>query len=185
MHLEKFIFCLEAVIDSATPTKTPTVYGLEQLALHGIASIYNYCDGIEELEDRLGNLLFEDEHFKEYEIIYLVVQGTGAAIQLGGYNYSLDEIAELFEGKMTEKIIHFSNTNALDLTEEEAHYFLAVSGARALSGYGLESVSISSLPLDQLFFRLCQDEYDLTEVVEVMHEKHFVACKALDFRLYY
>lgn len=185
MNDEKFIFCLEAISDSETPTKTPTIYELEQLALHGIASIYNYCDSIEELEDRLGNLFYDDEHFTEYEIIYLVMQGTADNIELGNYTYNLEEIAELFEGKMNGKIIHFSNTKSLDLTEEAAHYFLAVSGARAVSGYGKDSVSMRSLPLDQLFFRLCQDEHELTDVVELMHEKHFAACKALDFRLYY
>jgi hypothetical protein len=97
----------------------------------------------------------------------------------------LQEIAELFEGKMKGKIIHFANSKPLDLPQEEAQYFLDVSGARAVSGYGLDSVSVDSLPLDQLFFSLCQEEHDLTEVVELMHQKNYVACKALDFRLYY
>lgn len=185
MNAEKFIFCLEAISDSKFPESTPTIKGLEQLALQGIESIYNFCDSIEELEERLGALVYDDKHFKEYEIIYLVVQGTEDSIQLSNYFYTLQEIAELFEGKMKGKIIHFANTKPLDLTQDDAQYFLDVSGARAISGYGLNSVSVASLPLDQLFFNLCQDEHDLTEVVELLHEKQYVACKALDFRLYY
>jgi hypothetical protein len=185
MNLEKYIYCLEALPDSKTVAETPTYAGLEQLALQGITSIYNYCDSIEELEERLGILVYDDLHFKEYEIIYLVMQGEGNAIELDAYNYTLDEIAELFEGKMKGKIIHFSNTKTLDLTQEEAQFFLDVSGARAISGYGRDSVSVSSLPLDQLFFTLCQETSDLIEIVELLHEKNYVACKALDFRLYY
>lgn len=185
MNSEKFIFCLEAVSDSQIPENTPTIAGLEQLALLGIDSIYNYCESIEELEERLGNLVYDDKHFKEYQIIYFVMQGSEDSIQLNDYFYSLQEIAELFEGKMKGKIIHFANTKPLDLTQEEAQYFLDVSGARAISGYGLNSVSIDSLALDQLFFTLYQDEDDLIEVVELLHQKNYIACKALDFRLYY
>lgn len=185
MTTEKFIFCLEAISDSAYPEQTPVIAGLETLALQGITSIYNYCDSIEELEERLGALVYDDAHFKEYEIIYLVMEGDQNTIQLNDYLYTLQEIAELFEGKMKGKIIHFANTKPLDLAPEEAQYFIDVSGARALSGYGLDSVSVNSLPLDQLFFSLCQEEHDLKEVVELMHQKNYMACKALDFRLYY
>jgi hypothetical protein len=185
MHTEKFIFCLEAISDSEKPENTPVLTGLEELALQGIDSIYNYCDSIEELEERLGALVYDDKHFKEYEIIYLVMQGAEDTIQLNDYYYSLQEIAELFEGKMKGKIVHFANTKPLDLLREEAQYFLDVSGARAISGYGRGSSSTHSLPLDQLFFSLCQDEHDLKEVVELLHQKNYIACKALDFRLYY
>ena len=185
MNAEKFIFCLEAVADSEFPEKTQTITGLEPLALQGIDSIYNFCDSIEEFEERLGALVYDDKHFKEYEIIYFVMQGEEHSIQLNNYYYSLQEIAELFEGKMKGKIIHFANSKPLDLRQEEAQYFLDVSDARAISGYGLSSTAVGSLPLDQLFFSLCQDESDLAEIVELLHQKNYAACKALDFRLYY
>ncbi len=185
MSAEKFIFCLEAVSDSEFPESTPTILGLEQLALNGIDSIYNFCDSIEEFEERLGALVYDDKHFKEYEIIYFVMQGEEHSIQLNNYFYTMQEIAELFEGKMKGKIIHFANSKPLDLQPEEAQYFLDVSGARALSGYGVSNKAVGSLPLDQLFFSLCQDGYEVTEVVELLHQKSYTACKALDFRMYY
>jgi hypothetical protein len=43
-------------------------------------------------------------------------------ICLHDYYYSLEEIAELFEGKLKGKIVHFSNKKR-DLTAEEAQYF--------------------------------------------------------------
>jgi len=185
MYLEKYIFCLEAIPDSENPIETQTLKGLEQIAVKGISSIYNYCDTIEELEERLGTLVYDDAHFEEYEIIYLVMEGAENNIQLNDYYYSLQEIAELFEGKMKGKIIHFANSKPLDLKLDEAQYFLDVSGARAVSGYGLDSVSVSSLPLDLLFFEACQEEHDLKSVVELLHKSNYIACKALDFRLYY
>lgn len=186
MDYDKFIFCLEAVPDAEVHTITETVKNLEQLALQkGIDSIYKTCDTIEGLEESLNVLLYEDHNFKNYEIIYLIMQGEGNNICLNNYYYSIEEIAELFEGKMTGKILHFANEKILDLTEEEAQYFLDVTGARAISGYGTTFNNVTSSDLDKAFFSLFEDEDDVIEIVEELHQKHYALCKLLDFRLYY
>jgi hypothetical protein len=186
MNPDKFIFCLEAVLDAENPTTTEAVKNLEQLALEqGITSIHKTCDTIEGLEESLNALRYEDHNFSNYEIIYLLMQGEANTICLNEYHYSLEEIAELFEGKMTGKILHFANTKVLDLNEEEAQYFLDITGARAISGYGIASHKGSSSPLDNAFFSLCNKEEDVVEIVEELHEKYYTICQQLDFRLYY
>lgn len=183
---EKFIFCLEGVQDVEKASLTEVVKSLELLAIDdGIASIYKTCDTIEGLEESLGTLLYDDHNFKDYEIIYLVMKGNENSICLYDYYYSLEEIAELFEGKMKGKIVHFANTIALDLDADEAQYFLDVTGARAISGYVTESLTVKSYSLDKAFFRLCQELDDVVDIVEELHQKHFAVCKLLDFRLYY
>lgn len=183
---DKFIFCLEAVPDIETETTTEAFKNLEKLAVEqGIDSIYKTCDTIEGLEESLSILLYEDHNFKNYEIIYLIMQGEANNICLNDYYYSLEEIAEVFEGRMRGKILHFANAKPLDLSPEEAQYFLDITGARALSGYGLASDKMTSSKLDNVFFSLCQDEDDVVEIVEALHEKYYTACKLLDFRLYY
>ena len=185
MHQETFIFCLEAVQDVDNVYETETVKGLEQLATQGIDSIYQTCDSIETLEESLATLLYDDHQFTNYEIIYLVMTGEENNICLNNYYYSLEEIAEIFEGKMRGKIIHFANSKPLDLTSEESQYFLDITGAKAISGYGNYTSKVSSGVLDKLFFRICQDRDDIVEIVELLHEYHYGACKLLDFRLYY
>jgi len=186
MDYEKFIFCLEAVPDIDTNTTTETLKNLEQLAFEqGIDSIYKTCDTIEGLEESLNTLLYDDHNFKNYEIIYLIMQGESNNICLNGYYYSLEEIAEIFEGRMKGKILHFANAKVLDLTEEEAQYFLDITGAKAISGYGDAYNNITSSNLDKAFFSLFEDEDDITEIVEELHQKHYTLCKLLDFRLYY
>lgn len=186
MDSDKFIFCLEAVPDIETVTITEVVKNLEQLALEqGITSIYKTCDTIEGLEESLSALRYDDHNFKDYEIIYLVMQGEGNNICLNDYYYSLEEIAELFEGKLTGKILHFANTKILDLNEEEAQYFLDITGAQAISGYGAVSYKLPSIAIDKAFFSLCQELDDVIEIVEELHQKHYALCKLLDFRLYY
>lgn len=186
MDSEKFIFCLEAVPDTELETMTETVKNLEQLAFDlGISSIYKTCDSIESLEDSLSTLLYDDHNFKDYEIIYLVMQGENNNICLNDYYYSLEEIAELFEGKMKGKILHFANTKSLDLSEEEFQYFLDITGARAISGYRTKHQNIASSLIDRSFFSLCNEMDDVTEIVEELFQKHYALCKLLDFRLYY
>ena len=187
MENEKFIFCLEAIPDVENTDTTDVLKTLEDMALQqGITSIYKACDDIEGLEESLNNLLYEDHNFKDYEIIYLVMPGEPNNILLNNYYYSIEEIAELFEGRMTGKVIHFANKKILDLTDEESQYFLDVTGARAISGYGTKLSSISSVgTIDRIFFSLYQENEDLKEVVEEMFQKHYNLCKLLDFRLYY
>jgi hypothetical protein len=186
MDFDTFIFCLEAVPDIETATSTEVVKNLEELALkQGITSIYKTCDTIEGLEESLNALLYEDHNFKAYEIIYLVMPGEGNTICINDYYYSLEEIAELFEGKMTGKILHFANAKALDLSTEEAQYFLDITGARAISGYGAKSRQLTSIKLDRLFFGLFEEQDNVIEIVQELHQKYYTICKALDFRLYY
>jgi hypothetical protein len=182
----QFIFCLEAVSDVEVITTTEVEKQLENLALqHGISTIYKTCDTIEGVEESLSALLYDDHNFKNYEIIYLVMEGEENTICIYDYYYSLDEIAELFEGKMKGKIIHFANTKTLELTNDEAQFFLDVTGAKAISGYGAKFDNLKSYALDQEFFKLFQDNENIDEVVETLFENHYALCKVLDFRLYY
>ncbi len=184
---EKFIYCLEAVSDVDHEITTEVITTLEDIALkQGIASIYKTCDSIESLEESLNILIYDDHNFKDYEIIYLIMPGQPNNIMLNDYYYSIEEIAEIFEGRMTGKIIHFSNKKALDLTDEESQYFLDVTGARAISGYGSSKNTLSSTDtIDRVFFSMFQENEDFKEVVEEMFQKHYKLCKLLDFRLYY
>jgi len=185
--IDSFIFCLEIVPDVDTIETTEVVSILEGIALNqNITSIYKTCDTIEGLVESLNYLLYDDHHFKNYEIIYLVLPGEANTILINGYYYSIEEIAEIFEGKMDGKVIHFANKKILDLTDEESQYFLDVTGARAVSGYGSHSEQITSaFTIDGVFFSLFYQNDDLKEVVERMFYKHYQLCKLLDFRLYY
>ncbi|ALM07025.1 hypothetical protein SB49_03800 [Sediminicola sp. YIK13] len=181
-----FIYCLEGVQEIETDRVTQAQENLEQLAMqYGIASIYKTCDTIEGLEASLNALVLDDHNFKDYEIIYLVMTGEANSICLNDYYYSLQEIAEIFEGRLKGKILHFSNAKVLDLDEEEAQYFLDITGAKGVSGYGNEYNGISSSNLDKAFFNLFKEDDNMLDVVEELHQRHYNVCKLLDFRLYY
>jgi hypothetical protein len=187
MNDDHFIYCLEAVEDIDHIETTEVTKILESVALvQNISSIHKTCDTIEGLEESLSFLLHNDHNFKDYEIIYLVLLGEGNNILINDYYYSFQEIAELFEGQMQGKVIHFANKKILDLKEEEFQYFLDVTGARAVSGYGHRSEHLTSaFTIDRVYFSLFYENDDLRDVVETMFRKHYKLCKLLDFRLYY
>lgn len=180
------LFCLEAVKDVSQKKASNLLPMLEHLALqHGVVSVYQACDSITGLEQSLGNLLYEDKDFKHYEVIYLVVSGDSDSITIDGYRYSLEEIAELFEGKLKGKIVHFANTKTLDIDLETAQYFLDVTDAKAISGYTNRARIDSSL-LDSKFLAYYFEETDdLNDLVELLLEKHNALCGTLGFRLFY
>ena len=183
---DHFIYCLEAVDDVEANTITEAQQSLEELAIKfGIASIYKTCDTIEGLEASLDALVLDDHHFKDYEIIYLVITGEPNSICLNGYYYTLQEIAEIFEDRLKGKILHFSNAKVLDLEEEEAQYFLDITGAKGVSGYGNSFERISSSNLDKAFFNLFKEDDNIRDIVEELHQKYYEICKLLDFRMYY
>ena len=151
----------------------------------GIQAFFQTFYSIAGFVNAAYTLLYSDHNFKNYEIIYLVMPGEENSICLNGYYYSLVEIAELFEGELKGKILHFANEKALDLSADEAQYFLDITRAKAISGYGRAYGKLSSSNLDRVFFSLFENSDDVIDIVEELHKKHFELCKLLDFRLYY
>lgn len=180
------LFCLEAVKDASSGKDSKLFPMLEHLALdHGITNVYQSCDSITGFEQSLNNLLYEDRNFRDYEMIYLAVSGSGEDIIIDNYRYSLREIAELFEGKLKGKIIHFANTKTLDIDLETAQYFIDVTRAKALSGY-TEKPFFDSLLLDSKLISCFYEETDDPEtLVKLLLEDHGKLCAALGLRLFY
>lgn len=183
--MNHYIYCLESQSEGSPSQKSVVLSSLENLATqYGITNVYATFDSIESFEGSISTLLYEDRFFKDYGIIYLVLEGRDNQLQIDNYYYSLEEIAEFFEGKLTDKILHFANSMSLDLEEETFQYFLDVTGAKAISGY-VSRVPVVSTSLDNLYFSLLDSEDSITEVVVELHEEAYVLCKTLGFRVYY
>ncbi|MEN9335157.1 MAG: hypothetical protein RLZZ500_144 [Bacteroidota bacterium] len=177
------LYCL-----AANALVTPSdliVPSLEQLALFGgITNVYQTCADMEELEQCLTTLIYEDRQFKSYRVLYFVLEGADDYLAIDGSSYSLTEMAELFEGRLTGKMIHFANTKQLEMDTADSQYFLDVTGAQSISGY-TRALPILSTPLDCQFFALAAQYTDVRELTEALYQKHYAQCKTLGFELYY
>ncbi|AMA49053.1 MULTISPECIES: DUF6642 family protein [Flavobacterium] len=185
MSQNHHIYCLESVADVTEEKRSVVLASLENLAYqYKITNIYKTFDSIEGFEESISALLFQDRYFKDYAVIYLVMQGRANELKIDNYYYTFEEIAEFFEGKLKGKIIHFANTLPLDLNEETFQYFLDVTGAKALSGY-VNNVPILSTILDNLYFSLMEEIDDIIDLTETLFEKQYSLCQSLGFRIYY
>ena len=179
------VFCLEVVKEISDTQDSAVFPMLEQLVCnHNLVNVYKAVDTIDGFEEALNMLLYEDRNFKDYNLLYFICGGRENEIIVNDYLYTLEEIAEMFEGKLKGKILHFANYKTLNLDSETAQYFLDVTGAKAISGYQQQSFT-SSMLLDYHFFSLYPDFDDVTDVVESLFQKHYALCNNLGFHLYY
>src|SRR5699024_12646370 len=105
-------------------------------------------------------------------------------IMLNESVYPLKELAEMFEGRLHDQVIHFANTKSVELTEESFQYFIDVTGATAVSGYAYSS-PIFSAALHLHYFSLYRQYDDVVELVHKLYETHGKLYHAMGFRLYY
>lgn len=179
------LYCIESVPDMETQEHSMVWEFLEKLAhRYDIHNIYKACEDMESLEASLEQLIYEDSNPSDFRIVYLILKGEGNEVILDDSIYRLEEIAEMFEGKLKDRIIHFANTKSLELTEETFQYFLDVTGARAISGYTHET-PIFSAALDLHYFSLYRENDDVVDIVHKLYETHAKLYHAMGFRLYY
>lgn len=179
------LFCLECVPDLETENDSNIFPFLEQLVKkYAVVNVYKAVDSIETFEESLNILLYEDRNFKDYDLLYFICEGSENEIIVNGYSYTLEEIAELFEGRLSGKILHFANSKSLNIDTDTSQYFLDVTGAKAISGYK-KTNSINSALLDIHFFGMYPEYNDVILLVENLFEKHYALCTRLDFHLYY
>lgn len=179
------LYCIESVPDMELHEHSRAWKFLEKLASdYSIHNIYKACDDMESLEASLGQLIYEDMHIYDFRVIYFILEGENNKVILNHTVYRLEELAEMFEGKLQDKVIHFANTKSLDLTEETFQYFLDVTGATAISGY-THSSPIFSAALDLHYFSLYRKYDDVVELVHKLYQTHGKLYHAMGFRLYY
>src|SRR5699024_4478108 len=179
------LYCIESVPDADVQVHSKAWRFLERLASdYNIHNIYKACEDMEGLEASLGQLIYEDMDTSDYRVLYFILEGDDNEIILTDSVYRLKELAEMFEGRLHDKVIHFANTKSLDLTEESFQYFLYVTGATAVSSY-VYSSTIFSAALDMYYFSLYREYDDVVELVHKLYETHGKLYHAMGFRLYY
>lgn len=182
----KNIFCLEGDWNENLKLKSSILPALELLEINNdINAIYKTCSTYEEFENRINQIINDKRKYKSYEIIYLAFHGRKNKIIIGDYDYSLEDIATTFEGKLEDKIIHFGSCKTLAIIEDVATDFLKKTGAKAISGYGKNVSFISSTVVDVLFFEMCQKYDRITTIKENMYQHYRELCNALAFKIYY
>ncbi|NRT14905.1 hypothetical protein HNP99_001249 [Flavobacterium sp. 28A] len=186
-HYDKHIFCLEGDWNENLKVKSSILPALELLQLNlGVDSIYKTCATKDEFFSRIEQLLNNKTKYGKYQIIYLAFHGFKGGISLGdNIEITLDELAEQFEGRLDNKMIHFGSCSTLSAHEDDIYNFLEKTAALSISGYQKDIAFISSTVVDLLFFELCQKYKPMRVIDNNMTKNYESLCQQLEFKMYY
>lgn len=143
------IFTLEGEWER-NPTSKTSVWSMLQL-LKDIEKIDFFHRRVATRSD--FEFYLKKSRIRKYSTIYFAFHGSKNQIQLGDYKntLSLDDIAEIADGCLEDKIVHFGSCKTCK-SKEELREFKYQTGAKMVSGYEKDIDWIDSTILDLAYF---------------------------------
>lgn len=149
-----------------------------------IKYIHRHCSTSEELKNRIDE--YSKRRYDQFSIFYLAFHGVPNGLKLSPKNIlSLDELADMAENKLQNKILHLGSCETLNIDRRQIKKFLNKTGALCVSGFKKEVPFVSSTIFDVLYFEMCQ-YYKQMHVIE-KHMKNYYGklMKELQFVMVY
>jgi hypothetical protein len=130
------IFCLEGDWGGLAD-RTSVRLGLDMLmTVRGDRLIHRNAATRAELEHYLGK--WSSGTYRGFPLAYFSYHGSPGYLHLGGGNVSLNELAEIIDGRLTGRILYFGSCGTLDLPGDELRRFVRETGVRAVAGYAAD-----------------------------------------------
>lgn len=181
----KGVFCIEGLWDPDLRVGSTVQPVLELLRLHdAVAYIHREYATREEFEYYLKK--WAQRTYEAYPILYLASHGKQGGIELGGEFYSLEEMAQLLEGRCVNRAIMFSSCTTLKLSKAKLAHLLEQTGALLVCGYRVDVDWMRSLAFELLLFSLMQGhEFSGRGADAIAHEADGLSASFpdLEFRL--
>lgn len=187
LHYDKQIFCIEGDWHHDLRQKDSIENALkfmETAHVHKIRYIHRHASTKEELLNRINQ--YTAKKYEEFSIFYLAFHGVPNGLKLNPKTIlSLDELGEMCEGKLKNKILHLGSCETLKISKSQIKNLLHQTGALCISGFKKEVPFISSTIFDVLYFEMCQ-YYKRMSVIESNMKKYYgKLIKELEFIMIY
>ncbi|MBN1417113.1 MAG: hypothetical protein JW973_18600 [Bacteroidales bacterium] len=180
----KDIFCLEGDWEKDLRIKMSIRSTLDYLNdCFSIKSIHRNCSVREQFIKYLKEYPFKK--YYKYSILYLAFHGDPNTILFGKDLITLDEIAEICENRLSNKIVHFGSCSALNLDKRLLKNFIRKTNALCISGYNKKVDFNQSTVLDILYLEMWQSNKDVRSVERKMNTEYKGLIKRLGFRMVY
>jgi hypothetical protein len=98
---------------------------------------------------------------------------------------SLDDFADMAEGKLKNKILHLGSCETLNMSKAHIKKILKKTGALCISGFKKEVPFISSTMFDVLYFEMCQYYKQMNVIEKHMKNYYGKLMKELQFVMVY
>ncbi len=186
-HLKsKGVFCLEGAWNPDLKSKQSVRYMLQLLsAVEGLKHIHKDVATPEEFQFYLKR--WRQKLYRDHPILYLALHGRPQTVLLGKQPVSLDEIADLLEGRCERRIIHFGTCGTLATDRRNIQRFLRRTRAVAVCGFRENIDWLKSTAFDLLLFDIIQ-RYEISlRGIPAFHREvkrsYTRLCRELGFRL--
>jgi len=183
-NLRKGIFCLEGYWEKDLRVNKSIEPTLEYLnRCFEIRYIYNKCAVQQQFTALLKR--YNLKTYDQFSILYLAFHGHPNSIMFGKNSFELNEIAEICENKLTNKIVHFGSCSTLKLDKRILKNFIRKTNALCISGYKTDVDFNKSTVLDMLYFEMWQTCKDVRKVERNMFKEFRGLSNYLEFRMVY
>ena len=182
------IYCIEGDWASKPANSISVMKALDFLkSIHEINFEIKDCITKEELKARFE--LYRQRPYDNYGICYFACHGTNGNIHLRDNSkkqhvFSLDEVADIADGALKGRIVHFGCCNTLQ-NEKKARLFLEKTEAKAVCGYKNTVLFLKSTLLDILLFEKIQDFKNGGPIESRMNKLYEGMIDELGFVMYY
>ncbi|KAF5036772.1 hypothetical protein DSECCO2_571620 [anaerobic digester metagenome] len=184
MKNQRFIYCLEGSWNK-NPRSNQTIKPILDLlfTFSKIKYIYRKCTDKENFIKELQR--FSQKRYSNYTILYIAYHGRKNRIYFGNEYITLKEIANVLEGKLNGKIVHFGSCSTLNTTEKNINDFINRTGCSFISGYQKDVEYIDSSAFEMVYFETIQKYYSLKKIKLNLIKKYPTLSERLRFILFY
>ena len=150
---QRYIYCLEGNW-SKHPHSNQSIRPILDLLFTFSKTKYIYRRSFTK-EDFIKKLqAFTQKRYSNYTVLYIAYHGRKNRICFGKEHITLKEIADVLEGKLDGKIVHFGSCSTLNTTEKNITDFIKRTGCSFISGYKKDIPYIESSAFELLYFNI-------------------------------
>ncbi len=156
MKKPQYIYCLEGNWNT-NPRSRQSVRPILELLHHSyyrIKYVYRRCNTKAEFFEYIRQYTFR--RYDNYTVLYIAFHGRPNKIVVGREEVALSEIADVLEGYLSGRVVHFGSCSTLRTKRSNIDDFLRRTKADVLSGYrqNVDFVEASALEMT-LLKKLC------------------------------
>ena len=177
---EKYIYCLEGNWNK-NPRSNQSVKPILDLlyTFSKVKYIYRKCATKDEFLKGLQT--FTRKRYSNYTVLYIAYHGKKNRIYFGNDYITLKEIANVLEGKLNGKIVHFGTCSTLHTSLKNITDFITRTGCSLMSGYKKDVECISSSAFELVYFELLQRYISFRRIHSTIIKRYQTLVENLQF----
>lgn len=176
------IICLEGMWSNRLTDRSSVLPVLDLLERNEcIDYIHRDVGTVGELEHYLGKWL--QKGYGRFGTAYLAFHGEPGAVFVGRSKVSLEDLAEILDGRAAGRVLYFGSCSTLDIPRAEIKQFVKMTKVRGVCGYLVDVDWIESAAFEILLIEALS-RYKRIDAVDAWMRKNYSGlCRRLKFRL--